>query len=127
MKAVRSFRDLLVLDDFVLTLVSDLFAFLTLVIFPIAVVDEERPPRGVEDVDEEDIDKLENEEELIELSKPLDVDDDIDEAEIFSNDVDELLFECELPRVRLAWCICLYVSLLTLASVRIEEYENINN
>ncbi len=123
-KAVRSFRDLLALDDFVLTLVSDLFAFLTLVAFPIAVVDEERPPRGVEDVDEEDIDKLENEDELIELSKPLDVDDDVDEAEIFSNDVDELF---ELPRVRIGWCICLYVSLLTLASVRKEEYENINN
>ena len=122
MKAVLSFLDLLPVDDLALIVVSDLITSLFFVVFTIEGAVVERPQRDAEvaDVDdEEDVDKLENEEELIELSKPLlDVDDDVDETDIFSNGVDELLFEFELPRDRLAWCICLYVSLLTLESAR---------
>ena len=94
-KAVLSFRDLLALDDFTLTVVafSDLVAFLLLAVFVIvftAVPSDDDDDVDVIDVDVvldgDDVDKLENEDELIELSNPLEVDEA--EEELFSKDDD---------------------------------------
>jgi hypothetical protein len=95
-KAVLSFRDLLALDDFTLTVVafSDLVAFLLLAVFVIVFTavpsDDDDDDVDVIDVDVvldgDDVDKLENEDELIELSNPLEVDEA--EEELFSKDDD---------------------------------------
>ena len=64
MKAVRSFRDLLLDDDFVFVPVS----VLVLVVFAVKTV--VAGPMDEEDADEF-VDKLDEDDELIELSKPL--------------------------------------------------------